>query len=89
MEQDDALLDQVDEQLDDMEKTMKHEGQDESDDFDKKVAELRRKISRYRTEIQNMAKKGENTTALETQLDEIEQSLNAAQTTEDLDAVEH
>ena len=36
-----------------------------------------------------MAKKGENTTALETQLDEIEQSLNAAQTTEDLDAVEH
>jgi tetratricopeptide (TPR) repeat protein len=88
IDQADALLDQVDDQLDDMEKTMKHESKDESDDFDKKVAELRRKISRYHTEIQSMARRGVLTTALETQLDEIEQSLNAAQTSDDLDSVE-
>jgi len=88
LDQADAILDQVDDLFDDMEKSVKQEGKGESDDFDKRVAEIKRNISKYRIEVQNMARKGKATAELETQLDEIEESLDMAETSEDLYAVE-
>ena len=90
-----GLLNQADHLIDAMERSMKHSGKFESEDknhkvssFDERVQELRMMINMYRIEIQSLNGTATNTTALEAELSDIEQSLNNAQTGDDLDSVQ-
>ena len=49
---------------------------------------MRKKINRYRIEVQNRTRRGENTTRLQNRLNEIETALDDALTEEDVESIE-
>jgi len=83
----DDLIDEADDLLDDLEKQRRKHAKDDEDIQDK-VRELKRKISRYRIEVRNRNRRGENTTGLENRLNELETALDDALTEEDVELIE-